>query len=110
MKADHHQADHGHADDVVRVGVSRQLGKAFFHEGEESRMNAQTATPQRASSTPKAFPDGKKISGTRKTGFGPMRIRPTRGAAPVAMTTGRKVRFETSGRRISIAARRRAAC
>ena len=32
-----------------------------------------------------------------------MRMRPSMVAAPVAMTTGRKVRLETSGRRISIA-------
>ena len=34
-----------------------------------------------------------------------MSMRPTSVAAPVAMTTGRKVRLETSGRRISIANR-----
>ena len=76
-------------------------------------MNAQAATPHRApsrvkaiaSSTPKELAEGKKISGTAKAGLGPMRMRPTSVDAPVAMTTGRKVRFETSGRRISIANR-----
>ena len=76
-------------------------------------MKAQEATPHRAprqtkaiaSSTPKALAAGKNTSGTAKAGLGPMRMRPTRVAAPVAMTTGRKVRLETSGRRISIANR-----
>ena len=31
-EADHHQADKGHADDVLSVDVSGQLGKAVFHE------------------------------------------------------------------------------
>ena len=40
-----------------------------------------------------------------KAGSGPIRIRPSSVAAPVAMTTGRKVRLETSGSRISSANR-----
>lgn len=43
------------------------------------------------------------MSGTTKAGSGPIRILPIVVAAPVAMTTGRKVRFETSGNRISSA-------
>ena len=31
-EADHHQADQRHADDVLGVDVSRQLGKAVLHE------------------------------------------------------------------------------
>src|SRR5277367_5031368 len=76
-----------------------------------SRMNAQEATPHNAprqtnaiaSSTPKELAGGKKTSGTVKAGLGPIRIRPISVAAPVATTTGRKVRLETSGSRISIA-------
>jgi hypothetical protein len=76
-------------------------------------MKAQEATPHKAprqtnaiaSSTPKELADGKKTSGTVKAGLGPMRMRPSKVAAPVAMTTGRKVRFETSGSRISMANR-----
>ncbi len=76
-------------------------------------MKAQEATPHKApratkaiaSSTPKDVAGGKKTSGTVKAGLGPMRMRPTSVAAPVAMTTGRKVRLETSGSRISIANR-----
>ena len=41
------------------------------------------------------------MSGTTKAGSGPIKIRPSVVAAPVATTTGRKVRFETSGNRIS---------
>ena len=74
-------------------------------------MNAQAATPQSApsatkaiaSSTPKELAGGNRISGTAKAGLGPIRMRPTSVAAPVAMTTGRKVRLETSGSRISSA-------
>ena len=74
-------------------------------------MKAQEATPHNAprqtkaiaSSTPKELADGKKTSGTVKAGLGPIRMRPSRVAAPVAMTTGRKVRLETSGSRISMA-------
>jgi hypothetical protein len=43
------------------------------------------------------------MSGTTKAGAGPINIRPMVVAAPVATTTGRKVRFETSGNRISSA-------
>ena len=34
-EADHHQADQRHADDVLRVDVARQLGKAVLHEHEK---------------------------------------------------------------------------
>src|SRR5580693_10255964 len=76
-----------------------------------SRMKAQEATPHNAprqtkaiaSSTPKELAEGKKTSGTVKAGLGPMRMRPSKVAAPVATTTGKKVRLETSGSRISIA-------
>ena len=43
------------------------------------------------------------MSGTTNAGSGPISILPMVVAAPVAMTTGRKVRFETSGSRISSA-------
>ena len=41
------------------------------------------------------------MAGTMKAGSGPINILPMEVAAPVATTTGRKVRFETSGNRIS---------
>ncbi len=74
-------------------------------------MNAQAATPQSAPRTTNASPSwklkdcarGNWISGTMKAGSGPIRIRPINVAAPVATTTGRKVRLETSGSRISSA-------
>src|SRR5580704_6658388 len=76
-----------------------------------SRMKAQEATPHNApmqtkaiaSSPPKELAEGKKTSGTVKAGLRPMRMRPSKVAAPVATTTGKNVRLETSGSRISIA-------
>ena len=74
-------------------------------------MKAQEATPHRipsstkaiASCMPSAWASESWMSGTAKAGSGPISIRPMVVAAPVAMTTGRKVRFETSGNRISSA-------
>ena len=43
------------------------------------------------------------MSGTTKAGSGPISILPMVVAAPVATTTGRKVRLETSGNKISSA-------
>src|ERR1700678_4528036 len=76
-----------------------------------SRMKAQDATPQSIPSRTKAMESSTPIdcaseswmSGTTKAGAGPINIRPMVVAAPVATTTGRKVRFETSGNRISSA-------
>ena len=33
---DHHQADDGHADDILCIGISRQLGKAVLHNHEQA--------------------------------------------------------------------------
>ena len=35
-EADHHQSDDGHADDVLRVDVSRQLREAVLHDHEQA--------------------------------------------------------------------------
>jgi hypothetical protein len=75
------------------------------------RMKAQEATPHRIPSRTKAMESSTPIdcasvswrSGTTKAGAGPINILPMVVAAPVATTTGRKVRFETSGNRISSA-------
>ena len=96
-EADHHQPDQRHADNVLGVDVARQLWKPSSMNT-RSRMNAQAATPQSApsavnaiaASTPKARAVGKTISGTVNAGLGPIRMRPSMVADPVAITTGRK--------------------
>ena len=72
-------------------------------------MKAHDARPQSTPSSTKAIPSSMLnawaganwISGTLNAGSGPISMRPTWVAAPVAMTTGRKVRLDTSGNRIS---------
>ena len=75
------------------------------------RMKAQEATPQAmpsstkasASSTPGVCASESWMPGMTKAGSGPINILPIVVAAPVATTTGRNVRLETSGSRISSA-------
>ena len=76
------------------------------------RMKAHAATPQSSPSSTKlkiSPPASERsasenwTSGTANAGSGPIRIRPIVVAAPVATTTGRNVRFDTSGSRISSA-------
>ena len=74
-------------------------------------MKAQAAAPQSmpsstnaiASCIPSACVSENCIPGMTKAGSGPINILPMVVAAPVATTTGRNVRFDTSGRRISTA-------
>ena len=106
----HHQAENGHADDVLNVFVSGNFGKPSSMMTRK-RMKAQAAAPQSTPSNTKLkislgaseFASESCTSGTAKAGSGPIMIRPIVVAAPVATTTGRNVRLETSGNRISSA-------
>ena len=73
------------------------------------RIKAHAATPHRMPSNTKAIASCRPnvpakenwMSETANAGSGPIKTRPMVVAAPVATTTGRNVRFETSGSRIS---------
>ena len=100
-----------HADDVLHVGAAGQLGEAVLHDDQQADERpggdaAEDAEQRRMRSPPRrwnAWARGNWISGTAKAGSGPISQRPSVVAAPVATTTGRKVRLETSGSRISSA-------
>ena len=69
----HHQADDGHAENILGVGISRQLGKAVLHDDQQTN-EGPGCTPQRIpsrtnameSSTPIDWASESWMSGTTK--------------------------------------------
>ncbi len=65
-QADHHQADQRHADDILNVNVSGQLGKTVFHEDEKLDEGPGREAAQRAERRERDRLFEAEISGRRK--------------------------------------------
>ena len=100
-----------HADDVLNIGAAGNLRKPVLHQhqnpderpGADADERAERDIGDRLLEIEFARRAAWRRPGTAKAGSGPISTRPSSVAAPVATTTGRKVRLETSGSRISSA-------
>ena len=73
-KNDHHQADHGHADDILGIGISRQLGKAVLHNHEQANKG-----PGGDAAQDSQHDKGDRLLQTERLGQGNLNVRDDEG-------------------------------